>query len=74
MNDNIKKKSTCLIIIKVKGGVQWLVDTGSSNTIMVRGALKGLCKREMTLQIQVCNYELTTLGGSCRVEGKTEVE
>lgn len=64
-------RSGGLPIIEVRRGVRCLVDTGSTHTIISRGALERLRGKKGTLQ--VCHCKLVTLGGRCQVEGETVV-
>lgn len=68
-------RSECggLPIIRVKSGVQCLVDTGSSSTIMSYKSVKELCKGERIPKIQVCDCQLLTLSGPCRIEGEVKL-
>lgn len=50
--------------------MKFLVDTGSSTTIVSRKAAEELRGNEGALQTKVCACKLITLGGPCKVEGE----
>lgn len=73
MVNNIRGECKGLPIIRVVSGVKFLVDTGSTSTIVCKEALNKLCKGKRTPQIRACGCKLVTLGGLYEVEGEVEI-